>query len=537
MIAAGAAAVAWHQAGSAQRPLAQLFPGGALLYLEAKDFSRLLSEWNGSTVKQDWLRSANYAEFQRSNLFLKLGGFYKSYGAAAGFTPDMASLQTMAGNESALALYDLQHVQFAYITRLPEARIAQSRLGLSRRSFETRQASGITFYVNRAEDSTVAFSSTNGYLLIATDEDRMAGMLGLLAGKDTPNIANQGWYKQPTEAAGAPGELRLAMDLENLVDNTYFRSYWVQRNATEVRRFLSGVADIHRTPTEIREQRVLLKRPGLPEDLPSADAISAAASLRQLAPDDAGLYRVWAKPSVVEAAALLDERIFNPRAGGDAQQRYAPQEQQSGIAGSEWDLETRIDEPPLQKSGENSVSTASKLLDGADVRAMLQVQKSKTRSGFTFLSLPCAVVLTGRAVWDVDRVKNAMGGAWISQPHGTHTIYRVDGLAHTVFSIEGPMLIVANDEDLLSATIDRRAVADAAPSFTFAGYFRHGQERANYGRLMSALDFLSAQTTQPQPPFFSGNMASLSYALRRVNGVEVTERATADRVEQLVVYK
>ena len=230
------------------------FPSGALVYLEAKDFARLLSEWNSSTVKQDWLSGANYAEFERSNLFLKLNGFYKSYGAAAGFTPDMVSLLSLAGDESALALYDLQHVQFAYITRLPESKVAQTRLWLGRRSFETRQSSGVTFFVNRAQGSAVAFARANGYLLVSTDEGRMAGMLGLLNGKETSNIAGEGWYKQSTAAAGAPGELRLAMNLENLVENTYFRSYWVQRNVSDVRRFLSGVADIHRTSSEIREQ-------------------------------------------------------------------------------------------------------------------------------------------------------------------------------------------------------------------------------------------------------------------------------------------
>ena len=91
-------------------------------------------------------------------------------------------------------------------------------------------------------------------------------------------------------------DARLAMNLEALAENTYFRSYWVQRNASDVRRFLSGVADIHRTSGEIREQRLFLKRTGLVEDLPPAEALAAMSALSQLSPDDAGLYRAWAKP-------------------------------------------------------------------------------------------------------------------------------------------------------------------------------------------------------------------------------------------------
>ena len=34
-------------------------PHGAIVYLEAKDFSGLLGEWNQSAEKQSWLKSDN----------------------------------------------------------------------------------------------------------------------------------------------------------------------------------------------------------------------------------------------------------------------------------------------------------------------------------------------------------------------------------------------------------------------------------------------------------------------------------------------
>ena len=51
-----------------------MMPGGALLYLEAPDFGKLLREWDSSKVKADWLESTNYEVFSRSNLFTKLQG-------------------------------------------------------------------------------------------------------------------------------------------------------------------------------------------------------------------------------------------------------------------------------------------------------------------------------------------------------------------------------------------------------------------------------------------------------------------------------
>jgi hypothetical protein len=535
-LAAGAAAIAWYQAGTSPRPLAQMLPGGALVFVEAKDFSRLLSEWDSSTVKRDWLGSANYGTFERSNLYLKLNGFYKSYAGAAGFALDMASLRSLAGDESALALYDLQNVQFAYVTRLSGSKAAQSRLWLQRGSFQSRQAAGITFYTKTAENVELAFAVANGYLLVTSGEERMAGMLGLLTGEDTPNIANEGWYRNSTGAAGAPGELRLAMNLETLVGNTYFRSYWVQRNASDVRRFLSGVTDIHRTSGEITEQRLFLKKPGLVEDLPSAEAMAAVTALAQRSPDDAGLYRVWAKPRASDAAALLDSHILNPQPRNETVPRFAPMEDQTGAPGSEADLETRIDSPPLPKLGDPGAGAMLKLLADTDVLAVIQVQGSKGVSQAAFLTLPCAIGLTGRVPWNADRVKQAVGGEWTTQAHGTHTIYRAAGLGQTAFAAEGPLLIVANDSDLLQGMLDRRANSTSSLNATYAAYFRHDRERGNFGRMMTALDFAGTRTDQA-PPFFSGNIASLSSALRRVSGVEVIERATADRVEQQVLYR
>jgi hypothetical protein len=531
---AGAAGVAWYQAGSASRPVARLFPGGALLYLEARDFSRLLADWNSSTVKQDWLGSDNYTVFEQSNLFLKLNGVYKAYGAAAGFTPDMASLRALAGDESALALYDLQHVQFAYVTHLPESKIAQTRLWLGRQSFQSRQAAGFTFYVNTSADSTVAFASANGYLLICTDEERMAGMLGLIANQDTPNIASEGWYKQSTEAAGAPGELRLAMNLENLVESTYFRSYWVQRNASDVRRFVSGVADINRTSSEIREQRLFLKRPGLPEELPPADAIAAAGSLEQIVPDNAGLDRVWAGPRKSDAEALVD-RLFNPRPFNDVMPLYSPAEDRTEAAGSEADLETHIDQPPLPKTSAAGQDLAAKILAPADILAMIQLQSSQPRPNTSFIALPCAIGLQSRTSWDADIIKNAIGGSWTSQTRGPYTVLQPAGLGEIAFAVAGPVLVIANSQELLQSIVDRPAAAPSAATATYVARFHHDRERANYARLMTALDFSQSRPGQ-QPAFFSGNMASLSSALRRVNGIALTERNIADRVEQRVVY-
>src|ERR1051325_8675722 len=106
VVVAATAAVFLQVAGPSatdSQPLAQVFPGSPLLYVEAKDFGSLLTDWNTSPEKQTWLKSDNYQIFSRSKLFLRLKHDQGEFAKAAGFPPDMAMLDQVAGNPAALA--------------------------------------------------------------------------------------------------------------------------------------------------------------------------------------------------------------------------------------------------------------------------------------------------------------------------------------------------------------------------------------------------------------------------------------------------
>ena len=159
------------------RPLADVVPAGPLLYLEAKDFSAIVHDWNASPEKEAWLKSDNYAVFVRSHLLLRLGDARDQFAAAAGLPPDMALVSDVAGTESALALYDIGKLEFLYITRLPAARAAETALWRARADYQPRSAAGAPYFVkvDPASRRTVAFAVSGDYLLLATREDLIAG--------------------------------------------------------------------------------------------------------------------------------------------------------------------------------------------------------------------------------------------------------------------------------------------------------------------------------------------------------------------------
>ena len=187
--------------------LSGLMPPGALLYLEAQDFKSLLNDWNDSTEKQRWLKSNNYQVFSRSRLFIKLQQAQSEFATAAGSFPDMTFTDSVAGGRSALGLYDVGHLQFLYITRMPSARVLESVLWKARETFEPRKAGGLAYFIHTepARHRVVAFATADEYLFIATREDLIARALELYSGKAGPDLSHEKWFEDAVSCQRGPG--------------------------------------------------------------------------------------------------------------------------------------------------------------------------------------------------------------------------------------------------------------------------------------------------------------------------------------------
>lgn len=547
-----AAAIAWWRtAAQPARPLAGLMPAGALLYLEASDFSSLLREWNTSKVKSNWLASANYQVFSRSNLLIKLSSLYGEYGEAAGFAPDLKSVASIAGSRSALALYEIRNAEFLYVTELPRTSLTQSELWGVRDKFGERQSAGLPFYVRTAGGRTVAFAFADEYLFLGTREDLVAQALALFAGAKEPSVASARWYQETTRAAAGARELRMVLNLDSLVKSTHFRSYWVHRNVSDLRQYSAGIADVNRDPRRVTEHRVLVRERDVSTSAPTGLAREALARLASIAPADAGLYKGWAAPAVDFTAALIEAKLLAPKAQPISNLRFAPVASSTGeAAGTEADLETRIDEPALPAGVEGALVSAplQKVLERAGPQALLQIQASRPMPN-GFIATPCVLVIAAAADWDPNAVRESLtasietlwttsrlGAQWTPARAGNHAVERLNGLVPLVMTIRGGLLYLANDADLLASVLDRPTAPASASRITYTAAFRHSREAGNYHTLMDALDYTNAPFISNQPRFFSQNLSSLSQVLSFVTGVQVTASDRGRLMEEQVVY-
>jgi hypothetical protein len=551
----GASWAAYQALAPEAPPLSRCVPAGSLLYLQAKDFSTLLSDWNASTQKASWVKSKNYEVYSRSRLFLRLQGASEQFAAAAGLPPDMNFLTEVAGTQSALALYDIGKLEFLYITKLPSASSMQSTLWQTRAKFETRSASGVTFYIRRDPESEreVAFAANGEYLILATRENLLAGALQLMAGSKDRTIEAEQWWSQSTAAAGPAGDLRMVLNLEKIVPSPYFRSYWIQRNITDMKQYSGSISDLFRSGKEYREERVLLKKSATVSNAASDDAANAVADLVRLVPADNGNYEVKGAPSPVDCLDVLETKILAPHRGPSVAQQIAPEVQlSSGETGSSSDLETRIDQAPLKTSATSGAATPLKdLLQKSQVRAILQVQATERDKDGVFVRIHSGLAFVAASDWQETSVRSALvdflrpslstgnlGLQWQSKSG----YQELDGLWNFAVAVRGKYLLISDDSALLKSMFaNMNQKPTQKPAVLVAG-FHHDRERENFAWLTGLLDRPGANTgraptSESYPQFFSDNLASFSAVLSGVSSQSIVVRDASDKVLQTVTYE
>jgi len=541
--AAAAAMMFWALAQPAPQTMASQFPAGALLYLEAKDFGALLADWNGSAEKRDWLASANYAGFSRSELFLKLGDAQTQFATAAGVPPDYALLTSVAGANAGLAMYDIGKLEFLYIAHIPSARAMNTSLWKLRGAYQKRHAGNADYFVkeDKASHRVAAFAYTGDTLLLATKEELIAGSLRLMAREALPSVASEKWFTDSVQAAASgPNDLRLVYNMSSLARTYQFRSHWVQSNVPELRPFASGLADLERVRGEIRERRVLLR--ATPAEADANE--NATGQLLAAVPDDAGLYRAWLHPQAGQAAQWIEEKLFPSATSSGPQSKRAPGFSETADAGSEVDLESRVDERPITET-RDSLKALRDRFAAARIDAMLDVSSTRMDADQVYVRPHSVIVLLAAAAWDADAIRTALGsaaeGVWSNAAAGSWRtgaggVRELEGLVRLAMAADGKWLVIGDSAEMVNAVFARRtrtAVAGAA----YAAGWRHARELPNFERMTTLIDFPQQVPGSGEPPYFSANLASLGRTLKRIDSASIVVHDAGTMLRESVVYK
>ncbi len=555
-LAFGAAAFwAAGQMGQLQAPqLPSLMPTGALLYIEAKDFSSLLKDWNQSAEKRAWLAGDNYQEFSRSRLFQRLSQAQDDFSAAAGIRTNDSLLNSVAGTQSCLAIYDIGNLEFLYVTRMSEHDVENTPLWQLRSKFDQRSEGSAQFYVRQDPQSKriAAFAAMNGWMIVGTREDLIAGVLDRLQSSNERSLADEVWYANSVrQASGTQGDLRMVLNLEKLVPSPYFRSYWVQQNVTEMKQYASAVSDLYRSPQTYREERVLLRKPGV-----SPQTAEDVSSLASLAPADTDFYSSQAVSDPETVLTVLRDTVLEMKPATAVQPWNAPPPPPVAQAGNATMLDVRIDQAPVVVAQSDPYDALRTLLHSVEPVQMLRVGSALASDTSGFIRIQSAVVIVGKHPWDAMNVQRAMSAAlrpgltagqmglrWVGRSNRSGSYFALDGRVQLYVAVRQDLLYFTNDAELLERMLALSQTTPAAQQsgLTYSAVFHHSAEEQKYfealfSRLDQAGGVSGDQPVNQTPPFFSGNIESLSGMFRDMERETVTERDEGAKVLQSVSY-
>jgi hypothetical protein len=539
------------QVQPAPQSLSRWMPGGALFYLGSEDFATQLRDWNRSDVKARWLASKNHEQFLTTRLALKLKDVYEEFSGAAGFAPDLTALETFAGTETGLAVYDIGKLDLLYISRLPAAQLAENALTRVRGGYQTRTAAGQSYFVRRSGNRTAAFASAGDYVIVGTREDLVSKALELMEGNATTrslgSLNDEMWYQDAVRAMGTdannPVTLRLVMDLPNVIKTPYFRSYWIQGNTGDLRGYSALLSQLTRSSDAFEENRVLLR---------SAEASVAAhdaatIELQRFIPAAVGLVRLWDTGSTDFAMDLIREKFFAAGQRAANERRFAPTVSLDASGGAEGDFQTRIDEAPKPSlAGTLALEPMRALVESAGIQAVLQLESSLPMDDSTFVRTDVALALRASKPWNLADVQSALTSAaasyqtvsaiglqWRNVTSGGRTFSQWDGLIPLTAYADGQTLWIGRTPGLLSSALSAPATATAQPTAYLARY-THRSELVPYLKIMRMLD-LSDQANYSA--FFSDNIGSLASTLDVIQSVSVKTNGTSLIQRQSIRYE
>ncbi|HVG35030.1 MAG TPA: hypothetical protein VM911_18325 [Pyrinomonadaceae bacterium] len=298
-------------------PLAADLPRGALLYAQFSDLPALIKRWDESKLKERYLASTNFQQFQSRHLALKLIERWEEFNNALGFPLDALALGQAAENRAALAVYDIGRLEMVFIAPVGEDKLAATKFFQNMDQFEETELPGGTVYYSREVEADrgrrqqkFAFASVRGRLVVATSELLLLRTLANISGRAKNDRLSDDTSFKTLSAEVTPHFLTVWMNQSKLNDDWYFKHYWIMRNVEQLKNIRACVLDL-----ELQEGKWIEHRNFLLTDQTanSSSFIPSAAAQRISAfvPDDAPFFKLRALDEAGVAASLVRDTFMD----------------------------------------------------------------------------------------------------------------------------------------------------------------------------------------------------------------------------------
>lgn len=260
--------------------LAEDFPRGALVYGQFADLPALIKQWDQSHLKQQYLESENYKQFQHGHLALKLIERWEEFNNALGFPLDTAALSSTADNRVAIAIYDIGRLDLVFIAPMSEEKLMATEFFKSKEQFEaTELPDGTTYYRHEVEadrgrqKQMLVFAALKGRLILTTSEPLLLRAITNINGKSKKDRLWDDPSFKTLSAITNPHFATVWVDQAKLNADYYFKHYWLMRNVDQLKAIRACMFDLElKDGTWIERRDYLSAGKAVQKDSPIAAA-------------------------------------------------------------------------------------------------------------------------------------------------------------------------------------------------------------------------------------------------------------------------
>lgn len=283
--------------------LPALMPPNANLYLGFADLKTDLERLGSSGMWGEFSSGVNHEEFIRSRLWLRFTDRLTQLEMLVGAPLDGPTLSRMAASTCALAFYDIGEIEFVYIARAGLETGLLEVMGELEGEFEERVHGGVTYHMatDQALGLEFTWAKVDGYLVIS-DRERLLHMTLDRIGGAGPSLADDPSFNRIVQGLPVEGDQLVYLNLANLRDDGYFKTYWKQKDRTVLERHDAFGATVTWASDQVTEHRLLA------HDIPSATKAAVAPDpleTLQLMPADALVVKTVATAVPAEAASIF----------------------------------------------------------------------------------------------------------------------------------------------------------------------------------------------------------------------------------------
>lgn len=220
--------------------LSSVFPDSPLVYLWTENMTSNIDSYLRSDFGSKYLETAAFTDFANSKLYRKLGERFENWEKLIGLSIHINNIREFAGNESAMAVYDIGQIHVLFATRITYPQYSKSKLFSLKAKFQSIKIEDTEVFIKEGgtNDQAFAFGLVGDMLLIGTKPQLLEDSIKLLKGKSSASLAKNPNFNRAMK--GLDGDFRLYMEIGKLTADNYFKTYWLHRNVPSLKWMEAG---------------------------------------------------------------------------------------------------------------------------------------------------------------------------------------------------------------------------------------------------------------------------------------------------------